>query len=324
MNLLKIAVATALTVSAALAQTIPHPVPPQGRLTLVSDTPVMTSDVTGATTVYYTSYVGGWLPIPVTPQTFTQISLPLETTIQTSGNIYDIFAVDVTSGDVTNFYLCTGPAWTNSTTRSVGVGLSGEGLWVNAATLSHCYNGLTDYGGETASNALYLGSIYMTANGQTGVSMRPSGASGGSNNIIGLFNAYNRVKAYARSIDTTSGGWSYSSTTVREADGSASNRISFLDGLGEVPIFAQYTSGVYPSSNNGLIGVGINSTTAFTDPPAYFGSPGSYYQASPTGTASAYPVLGFNYVQALEANSSTATISYGASENPMLVLTFEF
>jgi len=153
--------------------------------------------------------------------------------------------------------------------------------------------------------------------------MQPAGASGGSNNIIGLFNAYNRVKAYARSIDTRSGGWIYSSTTVREADGSSSNRISFLDGLGVIPIYAQYTAGVYPASNNGLIGVGINSTTTFSQPPAYYGASGPS-QSSPTGIGMSYPIVGLNYVQALEANNSNATISYGVSENPTLYATLEY
>ncbi len=49
---------------ADLAWAIPgQPVAPQGRLTLSSGEPVMTADQTGKTTLYYTPYTGGFVPI---------------------------------------------------------------------------------------------------------------------------------------------------------------------------------------------------------------------------------------------------------------------
>src|ERR1700690_4044272 len=91
MNILKIVFALALSVSTALAQINP----PAGRLTLVSNTPVMTSDVTSATTLYYTPYIGNTIPIldgtgGVTNNVFSQLSVTLPTSL-TTGNIYDVF-----------------------------------------------------------------------------------------------------------------------------------------------------------------------------------------------------------------------------------------
>src|SRR5580765_710744 len=39
------------------------PTPPQGRLTLQTLTPVMTTAVSGATTIFYTPYVGNQVPL---------------------------------------------------------------------------------------------------------------------------------------------------------------------------------------------------------------------------------------------------------------------
>jgi hypothetical protein len=59
MNILKFALAFALAATTALAQATP----PQGRLTLISGTPVMTSDIVNASTLYYAPYVGNSIPI---------------------------------------------------------------------------------------------------------------------------------------------------------------------------------------------------------------------------------------------------------------------
>ena len=68
---------------------------PQGRLTLTSGTPVMTADATAQTSVYYTPYQGNIVPIydgtNMDSYTFAQLTMTLNTTNQTSGNIYDLF-----------------------------------------------------------------------------------------------------------------------------------------------------------------------------------------------------------------------------------------
>ena len=71
-------------------------VPPQGRLTLTSNTPVMTADATAQTSVYYTPFQGNILPIydgaNMDSYTFGQLTMSLNTSNQTSGNLYDLFA----------------------------------------------------------------------------------------------------------------------------------------------------------------------------------------------------------------------------------------
>src|SRR5262249_15057912 len=97
----------------------------------------------------------------------------------------------------------------------------------NAQTISNCYNGTTNYGSISANRATLLGTIYTTAAGQTGVALRASGAANGSNAVVGVFNAYNRVPAFARSIDNGS-SWNYTSTTWRAVNAQTNNSISWV------------------------------------------------------------------------------------------------
>lgn len=104
---------------------------PQGRLTLVSNTPVMTSDQVGATTVYYTPYVGNALPSPylggsspiIEYATFTEMALGLSSSEETAGNVYDIFAVNV---GISGAEICAGPPWSagggSNSQRGTGAG----------------------------------------------------------------------------------------------------------------------------------------------------------------------------------------------------------
>ena len=45
--------------------------------------------------------------------------------------------------------------------------------------------------------------MYATADGQTKVQLGPDSGNGGGNNFVGIWNAYNRVKAFSVSTDTT-------------------------------------------------------------------------------------------------------------------------
>jgi len=107
--------------------TVEVPMAPGGRLTLQNATPVMNSDVSAATTIYYTDYVSDVVPVyngshwlPYSIGTTTSLALDSnsgDTGYQASGSIYDLF-FGVNGGTL---YLVTGPAWTNTTTRSSGL-----------------------------------------------------------------------------------------------------------------------------------------------------------------------------------------------------------
>jgi hypothetical protein len=180
---------------------------PGGRLTLVSNTPVMAADASGPT-VYYTAYVGSNVPLAIgtTLQNSgfaSQLTLNLNPSLHKAGDIYDIFIVN-NSGSLT---LCTGPAWKfPPTKRGTGPGTTQlvrlNGLSVNARRIT-CLNGSISLF-VAAKFGFYLGSVYMTANGQTSMRLKPAATAGGTDNVLGLWNAYNRVRVTAYSRDNTS------------------------------------------------------------------------------------------------------------------------
>ena len=283
---------------------------PQGRLTLTSNAPVMTADATAQTSVYYTPYQGNIVPIydgaNMTSYAFGQLTMTLNTSNQTSGNIYDLF-IFLNSSVVT---IGAGPAWSSTTSRGTGSGTTQlqqtDGLWVNANTIT-LKNGSTSYTSIPVGEATYAGSIYMTANGQTGMSLRPAAASGGGNCVMGIWNAYNRVLMTALSMDSTA-SWTYNSTTPRAANGNNNNRVTWVDGLQQSFIKATYVVPAYGSSvNNEVIGLGLDSTSAFS---GAIGSTDDVTNvADIIGRASFYPQLGLHFIQALESVSGTPETS---------------
>src|ERR1043166_8185413 len=91
----------------------PPIVKPQGRLTLVSGSPVMGADAIGAASVYYAPYEGNLCPVYngtiFVNQAFAEQSLALVSN-HVANNIYDVFAF-LNNGVLT---IATAPAWSNS------------------------------------------------------------------------------------------------------------------------------------------------------------------------------------------------------------------
>lgn len=313
MNLLKIAIAFALLVSAALAQTVV----PQGRLTLTSNTPVMTGDVTGASIVYYTPYVGSYVPIyngtSWSNYQISQLQLTLSSTYQLSGYIYDVFlflnAGTVTIGATTTYW----PSSNSRGTNNCAVIQQTQGIWVNSSSFSGCAanNGSTLYNTTGAGQATYVGSIYTTANGQTSMQFKPASASGGSNNVLGLYNAYNRVRINSYETDSAA-SWTYAAGTWEALNGASSNtknRVSWLDGLQQSAVAATY--GIYLTSAGAAdIGVTLDAISEPTIQPGLGG--GTSVGTSIAGQETFVPQLGWHYLQAMQWASGGTTTFYGS------------
>lgn len=153
---------------------------PGGRLTLTSDVPVLTSDVTAATTIYYTPYIHTFIPLYDGADwilfEFAELSLAVPSTIDTN---YDMFIYD-NAGTITLEAL----AWTNDTTRTTAI-VRQDGRLVKSG----------------ATTRLYLGSFRTTGvSGQTEMSFQSSATV----RKCFLWNYYNRVEYKPEIAGTTS------------------------------------------------------------------------------------------------------------------------
>jgi hypothetical protein len=318
--------AVAITLTLALVYGVTaraQVIPPQGRLTLQSNTPVMTSDVTGATTIYYTPYIGNSLVVSngtsLSNQVFSELSLPLSGVVA-ADQIADFYAINVSG----TFHLCLANGWTNLGSRSTaGAPILWQGLWVNPSTLNYCQDAHAGYT-LAPKTAIYLGSAYTSPNdampstvlGVT-VSLHPAAAPGGSGNMIGLWNAYNRVPVTAMCMDSTS-SWTYGTNIARAANNSPNNRISFLDGLQQSSFTASYSVAMANSgTGNAIVGIGVDTSTVINVP---WAQTGGTFLLNPVATFTSYPMIGLHSVQAMEQVFSGTETFDGAGAYQALTL----
>jgi hypothetical protein len=302
-----------ITISAGATPTAGPGGPPQGRLTLTSGVPVMSADVVGATSIYYTPYQGNAVPIwngtAWVTSAFTQLTMAMSTTAHLSGNLYDLFIYNTGS----SLAIGAGPAWVSTTTRGSGAGSTqidqSTGLWTNTNSIT-----LTNGSGTAtvgANEATYVGTFYATANGQTTMQFAPAPQNGGTNNVLGVYNAYNRVEIGSVNQDNTGGTWSYSGSW-RPSNGSTSNRINWIDGLGQSSIDATATAFFKSYASGGGNGIAEDNTT----------SPGSATMAWLTSSGQGQslvardlfpPQIGLHYAQSVEGTNPHFSRNIGAS-----------
>ena len=209
-----------------------------GRITLTSNTPVTSADVTAATTIYYTPYKGLdndiYSGAVWTRFQLAQLSLAIPATTVT---MYDLF-LDYNAGTPA----LAAVAWTNDTTRATALAYQ-DGVLVLSGTTTR----------------KYLGSFRTTGvSGQTEDSL--------ANRFV--WNYYNRVNRELF-ISTTS-NWTYQSATIRETNGAATLRLNLITGVAEDATvvaatlsFNQGTAAIYS------LGYGLDTTTAFSQEYTY-------------------------------------------------------
>lgn len=175
----------------------------QGRLTLTTAVPVTTSDVTAATTLYFTPFrgntIGTYSGSAWSVSAFTEKSISLSGL--TAGLPYDVFIVDSTLA----LELL---AWTNGTTRATAL-TTQDGIYVKTG----------------ATTRRYLGTIVIAATGQCEDSL--------AKRLV--WNYYNRVSRAITRLETTN-SWSYSTASYHQANASTANQIAIAQGVAETPI----------------------------------------------------------------------------------------
>lgn len=299
----------------------PVVIPPEGRLTTTSGTPVLTSSQTAQAALYYHAFTGAFIPLfngtdwghrrLAANSTNQQISINLDSASGHTGyhqltKQFDVFAFN-NSGVMT---LGTGPAWTSATARGTGAGtteiVQQDGVWVNNNTILLKIDATASQISVNQFCATYLGSFYATANGQTGMDITKVATSTGGNPILGLYNGYNRVRVVAQNLDSTA-SYTYATATIRAMNASANNRVSWIDGL-------QYSSAEALAFNNvtvagavtGSIGLCLDNTTSYTGGNA---ASGSTLINGLMASLKIQPQIGFHFVSAVES-ASGATVTF--------------
>ena len=283
-----------------------------GRLTPSSTLAVPTSDIVGATSVYYLpapKAVGYYRPVYNGSSfagysiTSSGLTLTLNTSNHLSGKLYDVFAIY--SGG--SLILVSGPAWTSTTARSTAITQSVGNIWTNS-TLMTAYNGATSYS-VAANQGTYLGTIYLTANGQTTIRFGMAGAAGGSAPFCGIWNAYNQVQGAFYNYDSN-GSWTYSTAATRQRDGNANNQFSFVQGLVGCAVYAS-VGFAGDTSVAGATFIASLNLDALTLPTASgmrnaAVQNASGYLVNMTITAAVQPAPGYHYIAELETGAGGA------------------
>jgi hypothetical protein len=310
-----------------------------GRLTLASGTPVMGATSCGSAacsaqgTIYYDCYNGTIVPYyngsSTLPDTITscEVSMALATSgtgVVNANDVFDVWWVHSGTNRICVATNGSGGGWSADSGGSVtarGTGYtqlnrSTAGYPTNANSLAHCYNGTTNYGSVSANQATYLGSFATTGSAGKVSYVFGSGASGGGAAFFGLWNYYNRITVATSVVDTQS-PYTYSSATVRQAEGSAGNQISFVFGLAEDNVEASYFAYIGLVSTLGAYGniaLGFDSTTvAGCQVGAAYNPVAAANFISPTVKCNWTPTAGIHTLAALESGDGTHNNTFDES-----------
>ncbi|HET9432235.1 MAG TPA: hypothetical protein VFO37_00700, partial [Chitinophagaceae bacterium] len=207
--------------------------PCNGRITLNTGVPVTTTNVTAATTIYFTPYAGNqialWDGALWNTFSFTELSIAVPGTTST---MYDLFIYD----NVGTPTLET-QTWTNDTTRAVSLAFQ-DGVYVK--TSDHTRR--------------YLGSFRTTTVvGQTEDSTAKRY----------VWNYYNRINRPMSALEATA-TWNYTTAAWRQANNSTANQLDFICGVPEDVVECRLKAAAANSTatiRNCGSGIGVDSTT---------------------------------------------------------------
>lgn len=293
---------------------------PQGRLTLTSGTPVLTGNVTGATSVIYALNGGNLVPIydgtnmiPTAVPELSNVNANSSTgsagpAVVANNSCYDYF-VWSNAGTPT---LTRGPLWTSTLIRSAGTVLTRvNGVLLNSVSITN---------GPAASRGTYVGT--GCSNGTATFDWFIGGAaSGGSAGFFSLWNYYNRVLTTAFVVDNGA-TYTYSIGSARQARASAGNQVSFVLGLQEDGIAVSYAARSQTSGGilaAGGTGIGLDLTSSYSCSSGIFQAPVAV--AVPVGNTNSCNLqvgIGLHFIAALENSDGSNANTYDAASNNTL------
>lgn len=294
-------------------------VPPQGRLTLASSTPVMTVTVSGASTIYYTPYHGTLVPV-TNGAGWTNLSCTEVTNITTNSAVGNAGPAAVTASKNYDLFIwsnagvCTltrAAAWTNNTTRANALAMV-DGILTNTSAITN---------GPPALQGTYVGTV--ASNGASTIDYIFGGtASGGTACSLQVWNEYNRVLTSCNVVDSGT-VYTYTSATIRQARASVGNQASFVLGLQEDTVSVTYNVSVAVVASAGFVAwcPGFDSTSACGVLNTEV-QPISATLGLSAGDAGIWRVgLGNHFISANEASDGTNANAFDGAQSNILMVT---
>lgn len=208
------------------------PIVNEYRMSLTSGTPITTTDITNATTVYVTPYGGNH--ITLYDGTIWQNYQPGEMSIavaSTANVNFDLFCQPI-SGTPT-LHMAT---WNNDASRATAL-TTQDGVYVQSGSTTRRYLGTFRCGPTT-------GQVFNSAARRH------------------VWNYYNRVDMHMVTTDNTD-TWTYNTDTFRQANAFSANQLDVVIGVSEDIVTAQVNALASVGVLGGIlrVAVGIDSTT---------------------------------------------------------------
>lgn len=254
------------------------------RLTLTTAVPVTTSDVTGATTIYFTPHTSGAISLYTgsawVQRTTAEVSIALGTL--SSGKNYDVFAYWTGSAVALEF----SAAWSSDTARTDAITRQ-NGVWVKSG----------------ATTKRLVGTFRTTSTTQTEDSASKRF----------LWNGPERWRQDRRTllvIEATN-TWNWTTATWQQANASGANQVSYVTGMADSEVEAD-VHGIYINNNdaNASVGVGVDSATANSAQRM-----GSNNAGQTTAEYNGFPGLGYHYLAWLEISEASGTTTWSGDNN---------
>lgn len=249
------------------------------RLTLTTATPVTTSDVSTATTIYATPYKGNQIALYDGSSAWevlssAEFSLALGTL--TSGKNYDVFCYN-SAGTPT----LEATAWTDDTTRATAL-VYQDGVLVKSG----------------ATTRRYLGTFRTISTTETCDTARQRF----------LWNYYHRALKKLKVIESTN-SWTYSTASFQQANNSAANQVEVVVGVAEDNVrLTSYARATNSTSTvrTTVTGIGVNSTTTSSSDTHFIGQATNTVSTNPLATIE-HVALGYTYYAWLERGAGADT-----------------
>jgi len=256
----------------------------EGRLTLSTGVPVPVSDIGSSANVYFTPYKGnrialysagyGW-------RLYTFSELTLDISAVADDKNLDIWMYD-NAGAITLAYT----EWSNDTLRATAIAYQ-DGVPCKSSALAY----------------RYLGTVRTSAAGEVCDTKA----------FRYVWNCCNRRPRPLKKVDATQ-SWTYASTDPRIMNNDSNNKLQFVIGLDEDPVFVKHMVSVSGSSTPyNTIGLNLDASDDYHDD-CIFGSAMNTSQQQHTATLEVFPGVGYHYIAMVENGRASNTSTFNGND----------